>query len=102
MQIDNPASARKRLPNCRHSETFDFQSAGAKATERRSERIQEFEPFHRNTVKRRFAEAVNKAVASAEVAYKFNAGSYTAQALSDVLAIRTMLKWLHDLGEAAK
>jgi hypothetical protein len=78
------------------------QTKRATATERRSEPIQEFEPFHRNTVKRRFVEAVNKAVASAEVAYDFNAGSYTARALSDVLAIQTMLKWLDDLGEAKK
>jgi hypothetical protein len=62
----------------------------------------QFEPFHRNTVNRRLTEAVNKAVASAELAFNFNAGSYTAQALSDVLAIQKLLEWIDDLGGAAK
>jgi hypothetical protein len=68
------------------------------ATERRSKRTQEIEPL-RGKINRRFAEAISKAVASA---HNFNPGSYTAQALSDVLAVNTMLKWLDDACEAAK
>jgi hypothetical protein len=63
-----------------------------------AEHIQEVEPLRRIAVNRRFAEAVDKAVASARVAYDFNPGSYTACALSHVVAIQTMLGWLDDLG----
>lgn len=61
------------------------------------EAAHEIAPFH-NAIRRQLAEAVNKAVASAQTAYAFSPGSYTAQALSDALAIREML-WR--LGEVA-
>jgi hypothetical protein len=50
-------------------------------------------------IRKQFAEAVEKAVASARRAYLFNAGSYTAEALADALMVQTMCRWLDDLGE---
>jgi len=50
-------------------------------------------------IRRQFADAVNKAVASARRAYQFNAGSYTAEALSDALTVQEKLKWLEDLND---
>jgi hypothetical protein len=61
----------------------------------------EKEALRRNAISRQLNDAVNKAVASAEIAYDFNAGSYTAQVLSDVLIIRKVLKRL-GLVEAAE
>ena len=50
-------------------------------------------------IRRQLAEAVEKAVASAQTAYRFDPGSYTAQALSDALAVRERLQWLADLDD---
>jgi hypothetical protein len=72
----------------------------AQGRSQQAAQIQEIQPFCRNAIDRRLAEAVNKAVESAQVAYSFNPGSYTAQALSDVLAVQTLCRWLADLGEA--
>jgi len=38
--------------------------------------------------------AVDKAIAAAECAYEFNPGSYTAAALSDIVAVRTQINLL--------
>jgi hypothetical protein len=53
----------------------------------------------RKAIRKQFAEAVNKAVASTRRAYEFNAGTYTAEALSDSLAVQQKLKWLNDLDD---
>jgi hypothetical protein len=66
---------------------------------KRASQVLETEPFRRKAIDRRLVAAVNKAVESAQVAYSFNPGSYTAQVLSDVVAIRTILGWLDDLGD---
>jgi len=55
-------------------------------------------PLHR-AIRRQVAEAVEQAVASAQTAYRFDPGSYTAQALSDPLAVRERLQWLADLDD---
>jgi hypothetical protein len=55
-------------------------------------------PLH-NAIRRQFSEAVNKAVASAQTAYAFNPGSYTARALSDAVTVREKLRWLTDLDD---
>jgi hypothetical protein len=65
----------------------------------KADQIQELAPFRRNAINRRFTEAVNKAVASAQAAYNFSPGSYTAQAISDVRAVQTLCGWLDDLGD---
>jgi len=54
--------------------------------------------LHR-AIRRQVAEAVEQAVASAQTAYRFDPGSYTAQALSDALAVRERLQWLADLDD---
>jgi hypothetical protein len=56
------------------------------------------EPFREPAIRRRLAEMVGKAVASAEIAYSFAPGSYTAQALSDLQDIRKLLGCIDDLG----
>jgi hypothetical protein len=66
--------------------------------QRCSERPDEIAPLH-NAIRRQFAEAVNKAVASARRAYQLDAGSYTAEALSDALTVQQKLKWLNDLDD---
>jgi hypothetical protein len=66
---------------------------------RSQQAAQEIQPFRRNAIDRRLAEAVNTAVASAQAAYNFGPGSYTAHALSDVLAVQKLCRWLDDLGE---
>jgi hypothetical protein len=55
-------------------------------------------PFQWTAVKTRLAEAAARAVESAGAAYNFNPGHYTAKALADVVAIKTLLGWLNDLG----
>jgi hypothetical protein len=65
------------------------------------ERPYEIDPIRLNVIRRQLTEALNKAVTSAQSAYEFNAGSFTAEALSDVHTIRKMLKRF-GLGEAAE
>jgi hypothetical protein len=55
----------------------------------------------RIAIRRQAAEAANKALASAQLAYQFNAGSYTARALTDALTVQEKLKWLDDLNDGA-
>jgi hypothetical protein len=54
-------------------------------------------PFSQKSLRTRLSRVTNKAVASAELAYKFAPGSYTAEALSDVVTIQTLLTWIDDL-----
>jgi hypothetical protein len=54
-------------------------------------------PFSHRSVYNRLAQAVDKAVASTGLAYEFAPSSYTAEALSDAVAVQTLLGWVNDL-----
>jgi hypothetical protein len=55
-------------------------------------------PLHR-AIRGQLDEAVERAVASAQTAYAFSPGSYTAKALSDAVTVQKKLKWLDDLDD---
>jgi hypothetical protein len=55
-------------------------------------------PLH-NAIRAQVAEAVDKAIASARRSYQFNPGSYSAEALADILTVQRKLKWLADLDD---
>jgi len=55
-------------------------------------------PLH-SAIRRQLDEAVERAVASARAAYQFNPGSYTAQVITDLQAVRERLRWVADLDD---
>jgi hypothetical protein len=66
----------------------------------RTEKSEQIEaPFRWAAIKTRLEDAAARAVESARAAYNFNPGHYTAKALADVVAIKTLLGWLNDLGQ---
>jgi hypothetical protein len=91
---------RKRPCNFAHESPRSVAIGRATAGARRSQQPLELAPFRRSAINRRLAEAVGKAIASAKLAYGFAPGSYTGEALSDVLAIKKLLGWIEDLDGA--